>query len=105
MGMASMSRRMPAVMIRGIAVLTAVLTLAGTAYADAPTSEPEHATRPSKHGKRRGARFSGRLATAAEMRDTPLEKPSGHIELYAVNFRENLEVDLYDEAGNLDEEA
>jgi uncharacterized protein YcbK (DUF882 family) len=80
---------------------------AANARADAPTAEPEHA-QPAKKSRRKHARgpvFSGRLASAAELRDEPLDKPSGHIELYAVNFRESLEVDLYNEDGSFNDEA
>jgi uncharacterized protein YcbK (DUF882 family) len=86
----------------------------GAARADAPIAEePEHgqpaAPKASKKGKKKRARggavFSGRLASASELRNEPLDKPSGHIELYAVNFRESLDVDLYKDDGSIDEEA
>jgi uncharacterized protein YcbK (DUF882 family) len=86
------------------------MLLAGTAqvaYAERSLVEPEHAA-PVTHGKKkrhRGPLFSGRLATANELRDEPLDKPSGHIELYAINFRENVEVDLYNTDGSLNEDA
>src|SRR6478672_1301268 len=87
--------------------------LVSTARADAPSlessGEPEHAQpeAPRKRGKKRHAHaiFSGRLASASELRSEPLEKPSGHIELYAVNFRESLDVDLYKDDGSVDDEA
>jgi uncharacterized protein YcbK (DUF882 family) len=82
---------------------------AGAARADAPISdEQEHGAAPAKtakKGKKRHAVLSGRLASKDELRDEPLDKPSGHIELYAVNFREGLAVDLYDQDGNFDDEA
>src|SRR5260370_33699979 len=42
----------------------------------------------SSHKKRRHGKaiLSGRLATPDEIRDEPLDKPSGHIQLYAGNF-------------------
>jgi uncharacterized protein YcbK (DUF882 family) len=78
------------------------LGLAAPARADAPGPEPH-----AKHKKKRarGPAFSGRLARADELRGDPLDKPSGHIELYAVNFREELTVDLYKEDGSFDEDA
>ena len=87
------------------------LGFASVARADAPGEETEHAQpasstpKKSKKKRARGPVFSGRLASANELREEPLDKPSGHIELYAVNFRENLEVDLYKEDGSIDEEA
>lgn len=89
------------------------LALATTAFADAPSYEPgEGAPRksdaPSKGKKKKRARvpvFSGRLATAGELRDEPLERPSGHLEFYAVNFREKITVDLYNEDGSYNDEA
>jgi uncharacterized protein YcbK (DUF882 family) len=85
-----------------------ILFATGAAYADAPGEEAEHAAtaKPAKKSKhRRHAILEGRLASANELRDEPLTKPSGHIELYAVNFRESLDVDLYDEDGKLDDDA
>jgi uncharacterized protein YcbK (DUF882 family) len=88
------------------------LATLGSARADSPIGEEhEHgppAAQASKKGKKKRARgpvFSGRLASAGELRDAPLDKPSGHIELYAVNFQEKLDVDLYQEDGSIDEEA
>jgi len=82
---------------------------ATVARADAPSSEPEHAptqsSKPAKKKRRAHAVFSGRLASADELRDEPLDKPSGRIELYAVNFRESLSVDLYNEDGSFNEDA
>ena len=86
-------------------------TFAGTAFADAPVvpgEESEHGQTPKKASKKKRARgpvFSGRLASANELRDDPLDRPSGRIELYAVNFRENLDVDLFKEDGSIDDEA
>jgi uncharacterized protein YcbK (DUF882 family) len=77
------------------------------ARADAPTAEISTPS-PKKKSKRKHARgpvFSGRLARADELRTDPLPKPSGHIELYAVNFREELTVDLYQEDGSFDPDA
>src|SRR5205823_4131898 len=95
---------------RALAVFTAVALGAAMAHADAPSVEPEHAAAPraktaTKKKRRAHAVFSGRLASADELRDEPLDKPSGRIELYAVNFRESLEVNLYNEDGSLNDEA
>jgi uncharacterized protein YcbK (DUF882 family) len=95
--------------ILGALVVAGMIGLGTPAAADAPTAELEHGA-PVRKGKRkkrarRGPVFSGRLATASELRDEPLERPSGHIELYAVNFRENLDVDLYREDGSFDPDA
>jgi uncharacterized protein YcbK (DUF882 family) len=103
------------VMTRLLAIAALLAAAAGTAGAQGPTTEQERpalttpttktVAKSGKHKKRRGPAFSGRLASASELRDEALDKPSGHIELYAVNFRENLEVDLYGEDGALDQEA
>jgi uncharacterized protein YcbK (DUF882 family) len=55
-----------------------------------------------RHGK---AVFSGRLAAPDELRDEPLDKPSGKIELYAVNFGEALSVNLYNDDGSYNPDA
>ena len=82
------------------------------ADAPGPSNEGEHAQpagqRSGKAGKKKHAHvpvLSGRLASAGELRDEPLEKPTGHIELYAVNFKESLSVELYNEDGSLSDEA
>src|SRR5262249_41492261 len=71
----------------------------GVAHADeqdASRPTPAASTAKGKGKKKRHAKavFSGRLASADELRDEPLDKPSGKIELYAVNFGETLSVDL-----------
>jgi uncharacterized protein YcbK (DUF882 family) len=80
----------------------------------ASADEPEHADAappaPAKAGKQSRKRrshpvFSGRLAAPGELRDAPLDKPSGKIELYAVNFGETLAVNLYKPDGSLSEDA
>jgi uncharacterized protein YcbK (DUF882 family) len=80
------------------------LGLAAPARADAPTAEV-HTKRAKKKKRARGPVFQGRLARADELRTEPLDKPSGHIELYAVNFREELTVDLYNEDGSFNDDA
>ena len=91
------------------------LALATPALADGIGYEPgEGAPRKveapgnSKGKKKKRARvpvFSGRLATAGELRDEPLDRPSGHLEFYAVNFREKITVELYNEDGSYNDEA
>jgi uncharacterized protein YcbK (DUF882 family) len=80
----------------------------GIAHADAPGSasvSKKSASKKSKKKRARGPVFSGRLARADEMRSDPLDKPSGHIELYAVNFRQQVTVDLYNEDGSFNDDA
>ncbi len=86
-----------------IFLLSALLLPIAPALADAPdlqSSSPHRVAKPKK--RKRHARFSGQLAPLAELRETPLEWPSGQLELYAVNFREAIDVNLYDTDGNLD---
>ncbi len=70
--------------------------------ASRPTATSATVGKGKKSKRRRGhaALFSGRLATPDELRDAPLEKPSGKIELYAVNFGESLSVNLYNQDGS-----
>jgi uncharacterized protein YcbK (DUF882 family) len=77
----------------------------GSARADEADGARPAATVKSKSKRKRHAAFSGRLASADELRDDPLEKPSGKIELYAVNFGETLSVTLYNEDGTYSEDA
>src|SRR3954467_353310 len=89
---------------------TVTLGAARTASADEQDAQrPTAAASPAKgkgKKKRRGhAVFSGRLAAPDELRDDPLDKPSGKIELYAVNFGETLSVNLYNEDGTYNADA
>ena len=93
-----------------IGTMAALLIAPAIARADAPTAEvtstPVHKkVAKAKKKRARGPVFSGRLARPDELRTDPLDKPSGHIELYAVNFREELTVDLYREDGSFDPDA
>lgn len=96
-------------MLRISGVLIALLFAGAPAIADEPAGAEEHAPQPPPPNakKKRRARHgsSGRLASAAELRDEPLERPSGRIELYAVNFRESVVVDIYNEDGSFNDEA
>lgn len=92
---------------------TAVLAFAlsgATAFADAGEERElapraSSVTRSKKRKRARGPVFQGRLASADELRDDALERPSGRIALYAVNFRESLEVNIYNEDGSYNLEA
>ena len=85
------------------------LVLPGVARADAPGPEtpaaPKRKRRAKHHARGPLSVFSGRLARTDELRVDPLPRPSGHVSLYAVNFDESLDVDLYDEDGKYDEAA
>ena len=62
----------------------------------------------TKNGKRRCrwmAKFQGQSVPKRSLRTDPLPKPSGEIWLYAVNFREELKVNIYGEDGEFDDEA
>jgi uncharacterized protein YcbK (DUF882 family) len=89
-------------------VFAGSLALPALTRADEPGPEPERAQPAKKSRKKKHARgpvFSGRLAKAEELRSDPLTKPSGHISLVAVNFREELDVDLYNEDGSFNDDA
>jgi uncharacterized protein YcbK (DUF882 family) len=79
------------------------------ARADEPGPDSDHVVAPSKpgkHGKKHKAQiFSGRLATAAELRDQPPERPTGKLSLLAVNFSESAEVNIYNQDGSFNQDA
>ncbi len=61
-----------------------------------------------RKGKRRcryKTRYRGHRARDSELRTTTLPKPSGHLWFYLVNLREEVQVDLYDEFGNINIES
>jgi uncharacterized protein YcbK (DUF882 family) len=82
----------------------ALLGLAGPAAAQATDAAPA-AKAAKKKPKRRQPVFSGRLAQPSEIRDDGIDRPSGWIGLYAVNFREELDVNIYREDGSFDPDA
>lgn len=60
------------------------------------------------NGKRRcswKAQFQGQNASRESLRTEPLPRPSGEIWLYAVNFREDLKVNIYDANGDFNDDA
>ena len=91
----------------------AAFLFASTVTTGAARADEQDGSRPTvvlvkgkKSKKRRGhAVFSGRLASSDELRDDPLQKPSGQIELYAVNFGESLNVELYEKDGSFNPDA
>lgn len=97
--------RLPAISAIGLALL-----LAAPVPADAaPARGAAHAqAQGRKAGKKKRARrpiFSGYQVPASEYRKDPLPRPSGHLELYNVNFRESLTVDLYNPDGTMNEDS
>jgi uncharacterized protein YcbK (DUF882 family) len=62
-------------------------------------------TRNGKRTCRNVARFQGRSVPRSALRTEPVPRPSGEIWLYSPNFREEVRVNIYDEAGELDEGA
>ena len=51
------------------------------------------------------AEFNGRGVSERQLRTEPLARPSGELTVYAVNFREEVTVDLYDENGELNDRS
>jgi uncharacterized protein YcbK (DUF882 family) len=55
--------------------------------------------------KRRGGRFNGRNTLETELRKAPTPRPSGHVVISSPAFREQVDVNIYEEDGSLDQEA
>jgi uncharacterized protein YcbK (DUF882 family) len=95
-----------------IAVLAAPLILSRPAQA-APSSShgPDDdgasaaAAPTKKKHSRKHAMVSGSQVPDDKLRTAPLPRASGHLKLYAVNFREDLDVNLYDDDGVQDPAA
>lgn len=97
--------------ISAIAIGLALL-LAAPAPADAApakgTASPKAGNVQARKGKKKKGRrpvFSGHVVPASQLRAEPLPRPSGHLKLYNVNFRETLEVDLYNPDGTMNEDS
>jgi uncharacterized protein YcbK (DUF882 family) len=83
------------------------VAIAAPVQADAPTPNVTSSTK-RKSKKRRhahAARFSGRLASQTELRETVPERASGHLSMFAVNLRESVDVDIYNSDGTFNEDA
>ncbi|HET6613089.1 MAG TPA: DUF882 domain-containing protein [Kofleriaceae bacterium] len=70
----------------------------------------------AKHGKRKHRKkrrrrhrgrshFHGHAVSPQSLRTAPVPKPSGDIWIYAVNFHEEVKVNIYDQNGDLDDAA
>jgi uncharacterized protein YcbK (DUF882 family) len=80
-----------------------------------PVSSPEDESSPppaptapaKKKGKRRARTpvFSGFQVPLSKIRTEPVPKPSGHLKIYSVNWREGVDVSLYNEDGSFNEDA
>ena len=90
---------------RTILAFALSLALPATALAAPLDDDAAAVARPkAKHRKRRPV-LSGFQVPPAKLRAEPLPRPTGHLKLYAINFREGLEVDLYDRDGEFDEQS
>ncbi len=77
------------------------------AQAKRSRKKPKQVCRKVK-GKRRcraAGKFSGRSVDTTTLRTEPVPRPSGDIWVYAVNFREEIQVNIYGEDGSVNEEA
>jgi uncharacterized protein YcbK (DUF882 family) len=89
-----------------ITVAAAVCALAFALPASAETLEDDRAAARPPVGKskvrkkRKRAVFSGYQVPDSKLRSDPLDHPSGHLHIYSVNSREDVEVDLYGNDGD-----
>src|SRR5688572_18743073 len=56
-------------------------------------------------GGRKEHKFAGRSVKPDSLRTEAVPKPSGNVWLYAINFREEIQVNIYDDGGAINEEA
>ncbi len=91
-------------------ILSGVM-VSGSARAEIPAARsvtPMKTALVAKHRAKKhphAAIFSGRLAKSDELRDAPPAKPSGEIRLFAVNFQESMDVNIYNEDGTFNDDA
>jgi uncharacterized protein YcbK (DUF882 family) len=64
-----------------------------------------HPKKPRAKRKRRHPVMSGYQVSPGKLRSEPLPRPSGHLKMFAINFHDGLEVDLYDRDGEFDADA
>lgn len=79
----------------------------GTAHADRGDDSKRARKKKKRRRRRRRGRshFRGHAVHPDKLRKEPVPKPSGDIWVYAVNFREDVRVNIYDENGDLNEAA
>jgi uncharacterized protein YcbK (DUF882 family) len=92
----------PAAAIAGLLLVSApALADPSATHSDPGVSTPARSKKKSK----RHAVVSGFQVSDEHLANQPAPRGSGHLKLFAVNFRESLEVDLYDDDGVLDPAA
>jgi uncharacterized protein YcbK (DUF882 family) len=88
-----------------VALLTGVPAGAASAKTKARHgADRTQAGRKASRGKAR-AIFQGRAAGEGGLRREPLPRPSGHIHVYSINYRDEVEVNIFRPDGSYDEEA
>lgn len=105
--------------LAGYAILVASLVVLGTPERNGTDGELEwgvptaSAQKKSKSKKRASKKktkrarrgFHGHGVKKEALRTEPVPRPSGEVWIYAVNFREEIKVNIYDDDGEFDEEA
>ncbi len=60
-------------------------------------------SRPARVGKRRGrGSMIGRVVSDSELRMSPLPPPSGNIRVYSINYKEEIQTNIYNPDGSYD---
>jgi uncharacterized protein YcbK (DUF882 family) len=60
---------------------------------------------PTKAAPKRRVRFAGRNTLETELRKSPTPRASGHVVISSPAFREQVDVNIYEEDGSLDQDA
>jgi uncharacterized protein YcbK (DUF882 family) len=91
----------------GLALTLISLPAFASAAPASKKSSTAHASVKSKKKKKRSSHpvFSGHQVPASQFRTDPLPQATGRLKLYSVNYRESLEVNLYNPDGTMNEDS
>jgi uncharacterized protein YcbK (DUF882 family) len=68
-----------------------------------PGTVARDAGKPARVGKRRGrGSVNGRVVSDSELRTSPLPPPSGNIRIYSINYKEEIQTNIYNSDGSYD---
>ena len=102
--------RLPLTALLGLSLALShagVVQAAGWAASVRPRPFASAASKPAKVGKRqvRRGRLVGWVVPDSELRTSPLPRPSGNILVYSINYKEELQTNIYNPDGSYSVEA
>ena len=95
--------RSPLTALLGLSLVLANMGAAQAVAAGGPTFTGTQSSR-ARVGKRHGrnVNMTGRVVSDSELRTSPLPPPSGNIRVYSINYKEEIQTNIYNPDGSYD---